>query len=418
LPAPHFEDFMNKNAARAPATGRSPAAPGQSCRAYERRECTGCTALHEPYERQLLRKEEFVRDQLGPTLAAALRQVIPSPAPMGYRTSVKLCLHEDRDGHKTVGLYRAGSRDVAPLRDCPAQAPAINRLIARLFDRRVRAPARFVTHGSRVFQKGRLKFLTIRCAPAAAGAGDGALAVIVAHTGVERAALIAWLAQAGLGGLCAYETRLTPHDGDQVTGRFVDHVSGPERFAFPLAGRTFEITPASFFQANNSLSAGLIAAATAFTAPGDLLLDLYGGFGAYSFAAAARFRGLLVVDGNAAAIAAAQRAALTDATPLRAVQAFCEDYLEKQLAPADAARVTHVIVNPPRGGLSPRVVSKLCRARLPQLRELHYVSCNPKTLARDLRMLTAQGFRLRDAEPFDMFPQTEHVEVVARLLLP
>jgi 23S rRNA (uracil1939-C5)-methyltransferase len=100
---------------------------------------------------------------------------------------------------------------------------------------------------------------------------------------------------------------------------------------------------------------------------------------------------------------------------LEAHASTCERFLADTLSAEDAARVTHVIVNPPRGGLSAKVRGALGTAAFPQLRELRYVSCNPQTLARDLAALITQGLVLVDAQPFDMFPQTEHVEVVASL---
>jgi 23S rRNA (uracil1939-C5)-methyltransferase len=366
--------------------------------------------LHEPYERQLARKEELVRGALAP-LGATVAAIVGSPARMGYRTSVKLCLHEDRDGRRAVGLYRHGTKDVVPLVNCPAQAAAINRVVERLGQRNVRPPARFYNHASRVFQRGRLKFLTLRASPADGRGSEAPVALIVSHTGVERAAIARWLEDAGLRGLCAYTSELNARDGDAVTGRWFEHASGPATFPYTVAGHRFHMAPASFFQANYALVDALVGEATAFAASGDLLLDLYGGFGAYALSVAARFRGLRIVDANKAAIEAAQRAikdrGLADA---RAVATTCEGFFEDELG-TDADRVTHVLVNPPRGGLSRRVVASL--AKLPRLSELRYVSCNPSSLARDAKLLEPLGLLLRTARPFDMFPQTEHVEVVA-----
>ncbi len=385
-----------------------------ACRLFQKGACTGCTRLDVPYARQLEAKEKFVKEQVGTAAAPdAFRPIVRSPDQLAYRTSVKLCLHEDREGRRAVGLYRGGTRQVVTLGDCPAQVDAINRFTAKLFDRRVRPAARFYDHQGRVFQRNRLKFLTIRAAPDAKPTGEG-IGVLIAHTGVERKALSAWLAHAGVKAASAYETKLTKGDGDRLTGRETHHLTGPEYFRFPLAGRVFELSPASFFQANHSLSGKLIDAATAFAADGDLLLDLYGGFGAYALSAAPRFKGVRLVDGNGDAIRSAK--GMSESLPdFKPFAAMCEDYLARDLTLADKARVTHAIVNPPRGGISPTVVSALAPKNLPLLREIHYVSCNPVTLARDLRALSAQGFKVSSVQPFDMFPQTDHVEVVAKL---
>ncbi len=387
----------------------------QLCERFRRRQCTGCTRLHEPYEAQLEAKRAFVANCLHSRPELVKVPVAPtaaSPMPMGYRSSVKLCLHEDSLGHKAVGLYYVGTKVVVDLGRCPAQEKSINRLVEKMMAVRGKIPARFYNHKGRSFQRGKLKFLTVRSAPE-----SGEFGMIITHTGVPREALVGWIKAATLGRVAVYESELHPNDGDQVVGRRVSHLTGPETFKFPLGGKTFELTPGAFFQANFSLSGGLVAAATAFTGEGDVLLDLYGGFGAYTFATEKRFKKAIIVDGNDEAIAAAKRGAKSFGIEhVEAHATMCETFFEKSLTAAERKRVTHVIANPPRSGLSRKIVAELSREKLPALREIHYVSCNPDALARDLAVLVKQGFVVENVKPFDMFPQTEHVEAVARLV--
>lgn len=380
--------------------------------------CTGCTRLNETYEAQLAFKQQLVADKLAKplSLGAERRPIVPSPEPLGYRASVKLCLHEDSLGRWSIGLYKQGTKLVVPIPGCPAHAPGINKLVDKIFALRGKVPAPFYNHKGRSFQRGRLKYLTIR-----QGGAEGRLeqqSIIISHTGVDLEAIRDWLKASGLNKLCAYHTTLTPEDADDVLGRQVDHLSGPKHFRMQLGAELYELTPMAFFQANHSLSPDLIAAAGGFEGNGDVLLDLYGGFGAYSFPLAGRFKQIYVIDGNEAAITAAQARAEAHGVPqLTAQVSWCENFLEK-LPNEVAQRVTHIIVNPPRSGLSHRVVRRLDRRNFPRLKALHYVSCNPETLARDLTAMTAAkmgGLRLKSAQPLDMFPQTEHVEVVARL---
>ena len=380
--------------------------------------CTGCTRLNETYEAQLAFKQQLVADKLAKplSLGAERRPIVPSPEPLGYRASVKLCLHEDSLGRWSIGLYKQGTKLVVPIPGCPAHAPGINKLVDKIFALRGKVPAPFYNHKGRSFQRGRLKYLTIR-----QGGAEGRLeqqSIIISHTGVDLEAIRDWLKASGLNKLCAYHTTLTPEDADDVLGRQVDHLSGPKHFRMQLGAELYELTPMAFFQANHSLSPDLIAAAGGFEGNGDVLLDLYGGFGAYSFPLAGRFKQIYVIDGNEAAITAAQARAEAHGVPqLTAQVSWCENFLEK-LPNEVAQRVTHIIVNPPRSGLSHRVVRRLDRRNFPHLKALHYVSCNPETLARDLTAMTAAkmgGLRLKSAQPLDMFPQTEHVEVVARL---
>lgn len=387
------------------------------CKHYKT--CTGCTRLHEPYHSQLAFKQQLVANKLAGPLSrgADLRPIIASPEPLGYRASVKLCLHEDSLGRWSIGLYKQGTKMVVPIPGCPAHAPGLNKLVDKIFALPGKVPAPFYQHKARSFQPGRLKFLTLR-----QGGLEGRLehqGIIISHTGVDPTALQAWLKASGLSKLCAYHTQLTPDDADDVIGRKVEHLSGPEHFQMQLGEQTYALAPMAFFQANYRLSQALIEAAGSFDGGSDVLLDLYGGFGAYSFPIAERFKQIWVIDGNEAAIAAATATAQARGLQQISAQAtMCESFLEK--LPDDIARrVTHVIVNPPRSGLSQRVVRSLDRRNFPRLKAVHYVSCNPETLARDLTAITSAkmgALRLKVVQPFDMFPQTDHVEVVAKLV--
>lgn len=393
------------------------------CRHFVRQNCGGCTFLHIPYATQL----EAKRAQVAAILAAALRELpagirpdaktlvektVASPQETRHRASARFCLQEDRHGHKVVGLYRQGSRVVVDTDGCPANVELANEVVERLFAARALLPAKFYDHQNTAFQKNRLKYVTVRTSPSGRGTLADA-AIILSHTGVDPGAIKGWLDRAGLAELCAYESLLAKANGDSITGRSIRHVSGPETFPYRLGDEVFEIAPAAFFQANHGLAPALIAATTAFAAKGRTLLDLYGGFGAYSFHARRLFKEILVVDGNEAAIAALNRhARKIGAGHVQGVADFCEHFLESALPAATAARVTHVIVNPSRSGMSASVRQRLSRATLPALEAIHYVSCSPATFARDAVELIRAGQALESVRPFDMFPHADHVEVL------
>lgn len=395
---------------------------GELCRHFVRQRCGGCSFLHVPYATQLDTKRAHVAE----IVAAALRKLpagirpdtrnlvkptVPSAQELGHRASAKFCLHEDGHGRQAVGLYQQGSNVVIDTTDCPANVGLANEVVRRLFADRAALPAAFYDHQNPAFQKNRLKFATIRTSPSGGGLLADA-AVILSHTGVDRGAMVGWLDRAGLSGLCVYESRLTKACGDGVTGPNVSHVSGPMTFPYKLDDDVFAISPASFFQANHGLAPTLIRAATAFAEDGQALLDLYGGFGAYSFHVRHRFKEVIVIDGNKAAISALNRHAQdVGALHVKGFASFCEDFLAT-LSTETTARVTHVIVNPSRSGLSPEVCGRLAPKTFPALKAVHYVSCSPATFARDAEALIRAGFTLASLEPFDMFPHADHVEVV------
>ncbi len=379
--------------------------------------CPGCTRLAVPYSKQLGDKAKLVLEKLSPLAALKadrdeiFRPMEGSPKPLGYRSSTKLCLDMDTFGQRRIGLYERASKAVVDIPDCPVHHPAVNKLVMKLLGANAPLPAPFYNHAKRSFQSGCLKFVTVRVNSATGMAG-----VVISHTDVDRKVLADWAAKLDTRRISLYECRLRKDDDDQVLNDDVRHLAGPKTFAVMIHGTEFQLSPAAFFQANESLTDQFVGSATAGLA-GNLLLDLYGGFGAYSVAAAKNFRRALVVDGNRPAIESIKATAEgLGLTSINGLTCSVEDFLTKRIRPEERKEVTHVIVNPPRQGLSETVREAIGKAQFPDLKEVVYVSCDMTTLARDLEVLTRKGrLRLVSVTPFDMFPQTDHIEVVAHL---
>jgi 23S rRNA (uracil1939-C5)-methyltransferase len=385
-----------------------------ACRFFGK--CSGCSLQQFPYVKQLFDKTRAVRQQLGRFVPAGrnmeeiIHPIVPSPAEFGYRTSSKLCLNEDEFGRRSIGLYARGTKKVVDIPGCPIHHPAINKLIQRLFGPGQPVPAAFYQHSRKGFQSGRLKFLTIRYSPEADTFG-----LILSHTGVPRADLEAWAQKLRMPQLSIYESLLSREDDDLVISRTVNYLAGDPTFTYMLDGRRYPLDPMAFFQANSSLVTAFIQHIVDGLA-GDELLDLYGGFGTYTMAAAGFFKKIQLVEANPHATEAAGKVAHESGlTQVQCTAASVEDVLKKMLKASTSQKVTHMIVNPPRGGLSPQVLSALSQGGWDRLQRLHYVSCNMETLQRDLQVLTRQGFEVESITPFDMFPQTEHIELVAKL---
>jgi len=143
---------------------------------------------------------------------------------------------------------------------------------------------------------------------------------------------------------------------------------------------------------------------------GQSVLDLYAGYGPLALRLARAGARVHAVERDAAAVrAGADAAARND---LDDHVRFTAADVETALAGADVAAADAAIVDPPRRGLTPRVVEQLLQH--PRLRVLAYVSCNPKTLVRDLELLAAR-FTVESVRAVDLFPRTDHIEAVALL---
>lgn len=169
-----------------------------------------------------------------------------------------------------------------------------------------------------------------------------------------------------------------------------------------------------FFQANTAVAALLVEAVLAALelGGGERVLDLYCGAGLFTVPLAQRGVQVTGVEANPAAAQDAERNLLAASLPGRILTGDVAEAL--RAAPITGQVWDAVLLDPPRTGIDAPALAALLGLRVPQL---IYVSCEPATLARDLRALVNGGYSLEWVQPFDMFPQTRHVETVVKLLL-
>jgi 23S rRNA (uracil1939-C5)-methyltransferase len=189
-----------------------------------------------------------------------------------------------------------------------------------------------------------------------------------------------------------------------------------------LHGLEFEASVNAFLQTNSAQAAALYAAAleTARLTGGERVLDLYCGTGTLTLMLARAAREVAGVESVPDAIEAARRNAHRNGIANAQFVAGEARAVLREWARGERPRPWSdgtsgpdvVLVDPPRAGLHPRVVARVAELTP---RRVVYVSCNPATLARDLKDFAAAGWRLGEVAPFDMFPHTPHIECVARL---
>jgi len=349
------------------------------CAHYVVDRCGGCQLQHLALGAQRAAKRQLVVDALARIggRRVAVDPVVPSPVAWRYRRKLTLSLRR-RGGAWIAGLHPYDAPDdVFALRDCPITDDRVVAVWAR-----VMANASLLPPDARAL-RGAVRLLTDDGdEPAAAFTLEGATRWGESDAFFEAVPELAGLWWQPDGG----NRRMLRARGDAAAG-------------------------ASFAQVNAGVATRLhrdvIATLSEFTPAS--LVDAYAGDGAVAEALA---RGGVAVtaielDADAAAVAAERLAAFGG----RSVRARVEDAL------ADALPATAVLVNPPRTGLDPAVPEILERAATgafgPPPERLVYVSCNPATLARDLARLPS--FAVRRVTPYDMFPQTAHVETLVVL---
>jgi len=177
-----------------------------------------------------------------------------------------------------------------------------------------------------------------------------------------------------------------------------------------IAGERYRFNAECFFQINHALLEPLVRAALS-DATGETAVDLYCGVGLFTLPLARRFAHVTGIEGNAAACDFARRnlaeAGLASAEINTSGVGSWLARNARSLAPID-----FLLLDPPRAGAEAEALQGILDL---QPRRIAYVSCDPATLARDLRALCAAGYKLNSLAAFDMFPQTHHVEIVAHL---
>ena len=356
-----------------------------------RPECGGQSFVHIAYRRQLVLKAEIIQDgfqRVGHITLDELPSVVASPE-RGYRMRAGLHVGDDR-----VGFLEEGSHRVCAATDTGQLLPETERLIDGLASR----ARRLVSCGIQ----------RLMLAEDLAG-GQRALHAIVAgdlHAG--GVALREVAAVSGLTGVSMSSPSTggpptvvagNPHVTDEVAAFLVSRDVG---------GFSLRRHPEAFFQGNRYLVPDLVAAVERLT-EGEQVVDLYSGVGLFAVSiTAARGGRVTAVERDPAAT----RDLAFNATPLRPGISLVRTSVETYLKRSDSLRGAAVIVDPPRTGLSHEVAVRLTRC-CPD--RIVYVSCDVATQARDLRVLTAAGYRLAQVHAFDMFPNTPHVETVVTL---
>jgi 23S rRNA (uracil1939-C5)-methyltransferase len=389
-----------------------------------------------PYERQLQVKREQVGEALsriGGLDGFELEPIVPACEQWRYRNKLEYSFGAGPDGELVCGFHdSAGAMRVSPIEDCLLASEPGNRARELALDwcrgqglqawgrgRRRRGDADDNGDGMDGERDGveagpdgraRLRNLVVR-----EGRRTGVLQVrLVTTDGELDAGSLAQALSAGLGdALCGVLWTRSRSLAETTAGGDTELVWGEGELPEQLCGLDLRISAEAFFQTNTEMAETLYGAIGEYAAleGWERVYDLYCGIGSIALALAPRAGELwgieLLEAAVADAIAAAERNAVTNAHFFAGdARTALPELLER------AGRPDVIVVDPPRAGLSKKVVRRIVEAAP---RRVVYVSCNPTTLAPNAAELVQAGWALRRVRPVDMFPQTHHIESVALL---
>ena len=370
--------------------------------------CGGCQYQHADYPAQLTLKRSILAETLARAGLAALPEIATHAGePWGYRNRIRL--HVDQHTH-AVGYLRRGSHTLLPIAACPIAAPALQQAIpvlhavlpaqragqwcaaATLFTNDAE-DAMLLTCELRPGEQPRAPQWNALCAALSEGIATlrGAALVTAATPPRSRRR-----SRASSGS----EEAADASAGTVVAGW------GEPSLSYRANGHAYRVSNGAFFQGNRFLVDTLLTLATR-DAEGETAWDLYAGGGLFTRALAERFADVVAVEGSA--VSAADLAHNVPGAGLHDVstQRFLA---QTRRSPAP----DFILLDPPRAGLGLEGSRALAAVRS---HSITYVSCDPATLARDLRVLVDAGYTSTELDLVDMFPQTAHLETVARLQL-
>jgi 23S rRNA (uracil1939-C5)-methyltransferase len=369
--------------------------------------CGGCHYQHASYDHQLEVKREILRESLRRTTKLELPfdiEIHPSP-PWNYRNRSRLQVQVRPTF--VVGYFKFASHELLAVEQCPISSPLINRGIASLW------------------QSGRTGKVPqgVREVEFFANAEDSQLLLDVACAGeARRAAVRVWAEElrAALPEIAGVVAFREANPGDRkARAPEILIAAGASCLTYQTERAAYRVSAGSFFQTNRYLIDELIKIVTAGQS-GQLALDLYAGAGLFSTALASDFHHVVSVEPSQTSSA---DLAYNQSSNGEAVQATTEQYLARAESTGRVGKgpvLLHVpnkpdlaVVDPPRSGLGERVARLLATLAAPRV---IYVSCDPATLARDLVILLAAGYRVDQVHLVDLFPQTYHLESVVHLV--
>lgn len=385
--------------------------------AYDR-DCGGCSLQSISYQGQLALKKKWVIDRLtriGKLENPKVLDVIPMKNPNRYRNKAQFVVarvggEEKKERGSTVGFYREKTHDAINIDRCDIQVEPANRIAeaVREYIREFKVPIYDPNTGT-----GLLRNLIVKTA---FGTGEIMVILVATNDKIPQAEWLAERIETELDKLERYSleslilnVNRTKHG--ETMGTQCITLGGSPTILDKQMGKDFEISPLSFYQVNPVQAEKLYRKVIEYAAltGEETVFDLYCGVGSIGIHLSDKAKRVIGIESQRKAVADANR----NATINGCVNAeFIKGKVEEELPTlvGQGVQADVVVLDPPRAGCDPTVLAAVAEAGPSRI---VYVSCDPATLARDIKILGGYGYKFVEAQPVDMFPQTGHVECVA-----
>ena len=373
------------------------------------KKCGGCPMLGLDYAEQLKQKEAAVRKLVGKYGPVA--PIRGAENPCHYRNKVISTFAAGPGGKLMSGIYAAGTHKVLPVESCLLQDEVLDTVMQAV--RAAASTCRYQPYNEdkgtgllrhcllrRGVVSGQVMVVLVTVQPVLPGAKNFVRALLAEAE--KRHVPVTTVVQ-----------NYNPRRTSVVLGEEEKVLYGKGFILDTLCGKTYALSPRSFYQINHDQTEvlyGLAVEAARLTGK-EVVLDAYCGIGTIGLTASGRAKQVVGVELNRDAVRdAIGNAKHNNVKNARFFAADATQWITEAAAAGQRADV--IFMDPPREGSTPQFIESVARMAP---KRVVYVSCNPETMARDLALLTAKGYRAEGFTPVDLFPQTAHCETVCAL---
>lgn len=392
--------------------------------------CGGCQLQHLDYSWQLQAKQDFVKQavkHIGGLSPDLVQSVVPAAEPFFYRNKVQFPVAQPQNSARILaGYYQQDSHQLVNIKHCPVQPEPLDRMLEAVKEicEKHQLPAydeqshdgllRHITARFSFARREILVCLVLNCRKS--------------DLPMDKLQKLGGEIQNTVSEIIGVSINCNPERGNRIFGQDTVNLCGEsylleclqtqreDRPDLLRQGLQFQLSATSFFQVNSRQAVELLdlvytAVSSLSVKPITLLADAYAGVGTIAMWLSPLAEKVLAVEEFPAAVSDGQKNLLLNRVDnvefhSGSVESVLSAWVKEGIRPAV------MVLDPPRKGISSEAMQQIIKLDCPGL---VYVSCNPATLARDLKILQENGYKTREIQPLDMFPQTYHVESVTVL---
>lgn len=375
----------------------------------ESADCCGCPLIAMKYTEQKVWKRGMILSELAKFSELSnitVHQLLSPESLIHYRTIAKLTV-AGKFSEPFIGIYRRASHDVYDLEQCPLHHPLINKVVDAVRKGIKKGKVPVYNPQSRM---GLLRYLIVRVS---VHEKKAMVVFVTAQRSYNEIHHLGRFVQEQVPEIEVVVQNVNSSEGNVILGPKDFPLTPKQHLTEKIGERSFRISPRSFFQVNNSGASLIYNQVREWAGLGgtEVVLDLYCGIGGIALFLAEQAREVIGVEVVEEAVADARlNAKINRINNCRFEAGDAAELLEEMAE--ERQKVDVVVLNPPRKGCDRNVLERVAAL---SVGKIIYVSCSPSSLARDLVVLKNLGYSCCEIQPVDMFPQTVHVENVARL---